>query len=250
MMFRTLLKSAGAAIAVMALGTSAANAQTCEIVELTSAVGEIYLQAQNSLVVDDDPNAALAGINQLRSQPLNCYEEGAVLGLSAQIKLQVGDTLGAINDLRTSLNKGYIPAESRLSVQKTIWQLYFQEEKLTEGLQFSKQWLAAGGRPTRDEKWSFAIAYNNTNDFRGALPWAEQVFEADGRNASDSVTQFLIFLYDKTGQPAKKAALIERLLERDPTKRLYWDAISGDYQKAGNDAKAFEVQRRCIWAAF
>lgn len=243
MMFRTLLKRTGATIAVAVFATSAATAQTCEITQLSSATGELYLEAQNALVVDDNPQAALAGINKLRAQPLNCYEEGAVLGLSAQVKLQVGDTLGAINDLTTSLNKGYIPAENRLTVQKTIWQLYFQEDKLTEGLRFAKQWIAAGGRPTRDEKWSFAIAHNNTNDFRGALPWAEQVFEADGRNADDSVTQFLIFLYDKTGQPAKKAALIERLLERDPTKRLYWDAISGDYQKAGNDAKAFEVQK-------
>ena len=52
MMFRTLLKSTGAAIAVIAFGTSAANAQTCEIAELTSAVGESYLQAQNLLFVD------------------------------------------------------------------------------------------------------------------------------------------------------------------------------------------------------
>jgi len=110
-------------------------------------------------------------------------------------------------------------------------------------LDFAQKWISAGGQPSRDEKWSYAIAHNNLNNFSAAVPWAEQVLAADGRNAPESVTQFLIFLYDKTNQPGKKAALIERLLEQDPSKRIYWDAISGDYQKAGNDAKAFEVQK-------
>jgi len=110
-------------------------------------------------------------------------------------------------------------------------------------LDYSKRWVSAGGRPTRDEKWSFAVANNNIEDFNAAIPWAEQVFAADGRNASEAVTNFLIFLYDKTNQPAKKAALIERLLEQNPSNRLYWDAISGDYSRAGDDNKAFEVQK-------
>ena len=245
MKFKSVFKTTSVALATMVFGAATAAAQTpgCAETQLSSAIGEIYLEAQNKLVVDDDPRAALAGLNKLRGQPLNCYEEGAVLGLGAQIKLQTGDTLGAIQDLRAQLDKGYVQPADRLKVMKAVWQLYFQEEKLREGLDFVNRWISAGGRPTRDEKWSFAIANNNNNDFRGAIPWAEQVFEADGRNATDTVTQFLIFLYDKTNQPAKKAALIERLLERDPTKRLYWDAIAGDYQRAGNDAKAFEVQK-------
>ena len=106
MSFRTVLKGAGTALAVMAFGISGAIAQTCDITELSSANGEIYLRAQNELVVNNNAAAALAGINELRAQPLNCYEEGAVLGLSAQIKLAQQDYLGAAVDLRTSLNKG------------------------------------------------------------------------------------------------------------------------------------------------
>lgn len=243
MNFRTLLKGTGAAIVMVAFGAATANAQACEITELGSETGQLYLEAQNQLVVNDNPQAALAGINKLRALQLNCYEEGAVLGLSAQVKLETGDTLGAIQDLRAQVDKGYVPAENRLTVMKAVWQLYFQEDKIREGLDYSKRWIAAGGRPSRDEKWSYAVANNNVGDFNAAVPWAEQVLAADGNKAPESVTQFLIFLYDKTGQPGKKAALIERLLEQDPSKRLYWDAISGDYQRAGDDNKAFEVQK-------
>jgi len=120
MTFKTILKGAGAAIAALAFGASAAVAQTCDIAELSSATGQLYLEAQNALVVDDNPAAALAGINKLRALDLNCYEEGAVLGLSAQVKLQTEDYQGAINDLRTSLDKGYIPAANRLVTLKTL----------------------------------------------------------------------------------------------------------------------------------
>jgi len=152
MNLKTLLKGAGTAIAIIAFGGATAAGQTCDVTELSSATGELYLEAQNHLVVDNNPQAALVAINKLRSQPLNCYEEGAILGLSAQVKLDTGDTLGAIQDLRTSIDKNYTPAESRLSVMKTIWQLYFQENKIREGLEYSKRWISAGGQPSRDEK--------------------------------------------------------------------------------------------------
>lgn len=243
MTFKTLLKSTGMAIAATAFSVGAANAQACDITELSSATGEIYLEAQNALFVDDDAAKALAGINKLKALPLNCYEEGAMLGLSAQVKLNQGDYLGAAGDLQTSLNKGYVPPKDRAGTYKALMQIYFQEQKFREGLNFSQQWISAGGKPTRDEMWSFVGAYSNLKDYAGAIPWAEKVFAADGRNASETVTNSLLYFYDQTSQHAKKAALIERLLEQDPTKRLYWDAISGDYQRAGDDNKAFEVQK-------
>ena len=243
MTFKTLLKSAGAAVAVMAFSVGAANAQACDITELSSATGELYLEAQNAHFVDENPAAALASINKLKALPLNCYEENAVLGLSAQVKIDQGDYLGAAADIRTTLDKGYVPPQDRAKSLKALMQIYFQEQRFQEGLNFSKQWIAAGGKPTREEMWSFVGAYSNLKDYAGAIPWAEKVLAADGRNAPESVTNSLIYFYDQTNQPAKKAALIERLLEQDPSNRLYWDAISGDYSRAGNDAKAFEVQK-------
>ena len=129
MSIRAVFKSASAALAVMAFGISGAIAQTCDITELGSANGEIYLHAQNELIVNNNAAAALAGINELRAQPLNCYEEGAVLGLSAQVKLAQQDYLGAAVDLRTSLNKGYIPAVDRPKTFKALSQIYFAENQ-------------------------------------------------------------------------------------------------------------------------
>ena len=243
MSFRTVLKGAGTALAVMAFGISGAVAQTCDITELSSANGEIYLRAQNELVVNNNAAAALAGINELRAQPLNCYEEGAVLGLSAQIKLAQQDYLGAAVDLRTSLNKGYIPAVDRPKTFKALSQIYFAENQYADGLKFMNDWIAAGGVPNRDEKWTLATVYSIQDQYRQAVPWAEQVLAADGPNADRQVYDMLIYLYSQTNQLGKKAALLERLIERDPTDKTLWQAIAGDYFQANNQRRAFEVQK-------
>ena len=243
MNFKTVLRHAGAAIALLAIGAGGAVAQTCDITELSSAIGEGYLRAQNELVVNDNPAAASAGLAELRSQPLNCYEEGAVLGLSAQIKLAQEDYLGAAVDLRTSLDKGYIPADQRGQTLKALSQIYFAENQYDDGLRFMNQWIASGGVPSRDEKWTLASVYALQNKYREAVPWAEQVLAADGANADRSVYDMLIYLYSNTGQLAKKAALLERLIERDPTDKQLWQAIAGDYFQADNQRRAFEVQK-------
>lgn len=243
MSFKTVLRGTGAAIAMMAFGASAGLAQVCDITELGSENGEIYLRAQNELVVNDNPAAALAGLNTLRAKTLNCYEEGAVLGLSAQIKLRQENYLGAAVDLRTSLEKGYIPAIDRPKTLKALSQIYFAENQYDDGLRFMNEWIAAGGRPSRDEKWTLATVYSIQDRYREAVPWAEQVLAADGAGAERQVYDMLIYLYSNTGQLGKKAALLEQLIARDPTDKTLWQAIAGDYFQADNTRRAFEVQK-------
>lgn len=215
MKFNTVFKSTSAAIAFLAFGALGASAQVagCDITELSSATGEIYLEAQNELLVNDNPQGALQGLNKLKSQPLNCYEEGAVLGLSAQVKLDLGDTLGAIQDLRTQVDKGYVQPQDKLKVMKAVWQLYFQENHLQEGLTYADRWMSAGGQPVRDEMWTFAIAYNGVADYSSALLWAERVLELDGADAENDVLKFVSFLYSKTDQPEKQAEINKRISE-------------------------------------
>ena len=244
MSFRTVLKGAGAALAAMAFGISGASfAQTCDITELSSANGEIVLTAQNELVINDNPDAAAAALAPLRSQTLNCYEEGVLLELSAGIKIAQNDYLGAAADLRTSLEKGYVAPEQRGQKLKALSQIYFAENQYTEGLRFMNEWIANGGQPSRDEKWTLASVYSIQENYRAAVPWAEQVLAADGPNADRQVYDMLLFLYSNTGQLGKKAALLERLIERDPTDKTLWQAIAGDYFQADNQRRAFEVQK-------
>ncbi|MEO0982014.1 MAG: hypothetical protein AAFX03_05115 [Pseudomonadota bacterium] len=235
----------GAAIAgVVALSAApVASAQVCEETQFTSAAGQLYLDAETEILVNENPQAALAKLNQLRAMELNCYERGAVLRLGAAVKIQAGDMSGAVADLESALAQGFIPEAERPTTYFNIYQIYLSDGDLQKAVEYAERWIAAGGRPDRDQKWTLSIVYHRADDNATALRLAEEVFANDGPNAAREVYDFLIFLYDETGNLAKKAELLEQLLIRNPTERRLWDAIAGDYYQANEERKAFEVQK-------
>lgn len=239
-----MIKRAAAATAIMAMAAGAATAQsTCTETEFSSKNAESYLKAETELLVNKNAQGALAALNTLRSKELNCYEMGAALRLGAGIKLEVGDYAGAVADLESALNQGFIAEADRKDTYYNISQIYLTDENLPKSLEYFQKWIGVGGVPDRDQMWQLAVINQKLENNRESLKWAEKVFEVDGINAKREVYDFLIYLYDDTGQLAKKARLLEQLLVRNPNERMLWDAISGDYFQADEERKAFEVQK-------
>ncbi|MEM0986914.1 MAG: hypothetical protein AAGJ32_11760 [Pseudomonadota bacterium] len=242
-MMKSILKYAAVLSVTASVGLGTASAQECLETQFSSKTGQTYLNAETKLMVDEDPAGALAELNKLQGIELNCYERGAVLRLGAAIKVQNGDYTGAARDLERALADGFIPADQAANTYYNLSQLHLQADDKVTALNYMERWIGAGATPTRDQNWQLAVLYQQTDQDRKALPYAERVFEADGPNAERQVYDFLIFLYDRTGQLAKKAQLLEVLLARNPTERKLWDAIAGDYFRADEQRKAFEVQK-------
>ena len=233
-----------ASIAIMAsIGVGSAAAQACEETQFSSTNAENYLKAETELIVNDNPQAALVALQALKSQVLNCYEEGAALRLGAAIKIQTDDLEGAVADLLTAIDRGYIPETELKTTYYNISQIYLSGDDKSKSLEYFNLWMEQGGVPDRNQSWTLAVLYQQMDRFPESLNWAEKVLEADGPGADRSVYDFLIFLYDKTGDFAKKAELLELLLARDPSDRRLWDAIAGDYFRGVQDRKAVEVQK-------
>ena len=150
--FKTFLRSAVVVGAVSVMGAGAAMAQgaNCEATEFSSKTGEIYLKAETELLQNENPQAALNALNQLRNSDLNCYEQGAVLKLGAAIKIEAGDYNGAVRDLESAINQGYIPASERKNTYYNIFQIYLSQNNLEKALEYSQKWVQAGGEPDRD----------------------------------------------------------------------------------------------------
>ena len=218
-------------------------AQACTETEFSSKTGQTYLEAEQAAMVKKDFNTAIAKLNSLRSTELNCYEEGAVIKLSAYIKIENGDRAGAVQDLLAALNKGYIPAADAAQTYYNIAQIYLQEEDLGKALDYMTKWQQAGGKPDRTQKWQLAVLNQRADNYKEAVRWAEEVRAEDGANYKQEVYDLLLYLYNQTGQKAKLAEVLEVLVERNPTERKYWDAIAGNYFADNEERKAFEVQK-------
>ncbi|CAN0552771.1 unnamed protein product, partial [Laminaria digitata] len=90
--FKATLKGAVLAGMMAAFGAGAAMAQAaCEETQFSSKTGETYLKAEQAAMTNKDFNAAAQALGQLKAMELNCYEEGAVLKLSAYINIERGD---------------------------------------------------------------------------------------------------------------------------------------------------------------
>lgn len=242
-MLKHIMKSAAAIAIVATVGVGTAAGQACEETQFSSANAENYLKAETELMVNENPQAALAALNALRAQQLNCYEEGAAMQLSAAIKIQTEDYAGAVRDLEALISRGFIAGDNLVSAYYNISQIYLTMDNKEKALEYFDLWMGVGGQPNRSQQWTLAVLYQQMDRFPESLRWAERVFAIDGPGADRSVYDFLIFLYDKTGNFAKKAELLEILLARDPSDRRLWDAIAGDYFRGGQERKAFEVQK-------
>lgn len=243
MAIKTMLKSAALACLMIAGAAGTAAAQTCDTQEFGSGPGKLYLEAETELLVNKNGAAAVAILNRLRAMELNCYEQGAVLRLTAAAAVESGDYAGAVRALQDTLNSGLVPASETAQTYFNIAQLYLQLEDRDQALEYMDRWLSAGGQPTRDNKWTLAVLNQQVDNNRESLRWAREVFQADQPNPPREVFDFLIYLYDQLGMRAEKAALLEQLLVRNPTERRIWDAIAGEFFQAGNERRAFEVQR-------
>lgn len=233
----------GAALLAVAAAGSA-QAQACESTEFSSKNGQLYLAAETKLLQEQNPAGALAELNKLRALELNCYENAAVLRLSAAIKIEQGDSAGAVRDLEAAIAAGAITGKDVPGTYYNIAQLYLQQDNLQKSREYMEKWIRSPGiTPTRDQNMQLAVLYQKLDDYKGALPYAEKVLAADGQKADRQIIDFLIFLYDRTGNKAKKAELLTRLLQRDPNDRKVWDAIAGDYFQGNEERKAFEVQK-------
>ena len=244
MSIRSVLKGAVIAGFMASFGAGAALAQAaCEETEFTSKTGQVYLEAEQAAMTNKDFATAGNKLNQLKSMPLNCYEEGAVLKLSAYINIERGDRKAAVNDLLAALNKGYIAKQDTAQTYYNIAQIYLQDEDINKSLEYMQKWQQAGGKPDRTQKWQLAVLYQRVDNFKEAIKWAELVKTEDGSKYDQQLYDLLIFLYNQADDKAKLASILEEVVAHNPTERKYWDAIAGNYYASNEERRAFEVQK-------
>lgn len=241
---KLFIKGAATAGFIAVFGAASAMAQACEITEFRSKPAELYLKAETEHLQNANNEEAARLLRELRALPdLNCYERNAATQLSAGINIALERYEAAISDLESVIRSGGVPREQQLKLYYNIGMLYLQADNQMKALEAFRNWINQGGRPNRDDNWRLAYLTDKAGDARGAVGYAEKVLAADRPNAQRQVYDFLIYLYDKTGQLGKQAQLLEELLAKDPTDRRLWDVIAGNYFKSNDERKAFEVYK-------
>jgi TonB family protein len=213
---KVFLKGAIAAGVLGLMGAGSAFAQaSCTETTFNSKTGQLYLEVEQAAITNKDFDTALAKINQLRGMELNCYEESAIIRISAYIKIEKGDQRGAIKDLLDAVNKGFVPPSDVAQTYYNIAQLYLQLEDTKSALDYMQKWQSAGGKPDRAQNWQLAVLYSHVDNYKDALRHAEEARMADGSRFDQPLFDLLIALYNYSGNEAK----MEEVLDAWPSQR-------------------------------
>lgn len=252
------LASASAALLISAAPTAVlaqAAPSQCDAEEggpsqtLSPRVGQ-EIQKLYELMQNDQFSEALAGFNTLignRGDGLSAYERSTVLELRANVKINLEDYRGAIADLQGALDANGLPPARNNQLRYYIAQLNFQLEQYQTAINGLNQWIqtarTCGVTVDPNAYYLLAAAYTQITppNYRSALGPAEQALANQGAEPRKGYYDLLNLIYSELNDNAKRAPLLEQMVNNWPNDKSYWTQLSGAYSVTGKDREAFSV---------
>lgn len=202
------------------------------------------------LMQTDQWQAALAGFNNLlasRGDSMKPYDKSTLYELRANVKINLEDYRGALADLQAALNANGLPAARNNQLRYYIAQLNFQTEQYQTAINGLNQWIqlarTCGVTVDPNAYYLLAAAYTQISppNYRAALSPAEQAVANMGAEPRKGYFDLLNLVYSELGDNAKRAPLLERMVNYWPNEKGYWTQLSGAYSVMNKDKEAFSV---------
>lgn len=236
------------AVSVLALGAATpAHAlvqddeeEESEERSFSSDIGEIVLKAQENLQ-NENPQEAINQLNRAMDREPSNYERSVILQMRGQAYYETEQAQRAINDWQAAINTGMLEADAASSLQVNIGQLLIVEGRVQEGAQILERWLQ-NNPPKENILILLASAYAQNDQFRQALPHAEQAFEiADPKERKHF--DLLNFIYTQLDMPEKQADILRQMLNRWPDDKNLWNGWVSMLANGNRNEEAFEVNK-------
>lgn len=252
-----LLSATVLSVSALSLGVSSgamAQAQ-CDADEggpsktLSPRIGQ-EVQKLYELIQADQYNEALAGFNSLinsRGDSMNAYERSTVLELRANVKVNLEDFRGALSDMQTALNANGLPPARNNQLRYFIAQLNFQLQQYQTAITGLNEWIqlarTCGVTVDPNAYYLLAAAYTQVSppNYRAALNPAEQALAGMGDEPRKGYFDLANLIYSELNDNAKRAPLLERMVNLWPENKSYWTQLSGAYSTMQRDRDAFSV---------
>ncbi len=211
---------------------------------VATALGNVF-----ELMTAEQYPEALTALNQLiaqRGDSMKPFDRGTTFELRGSVKVNLEDYAGALRDFQTALDSGALPASRNNQLRYFIAQLHFQEENFQQAIRGLNQWIqsaqACGETVDSNAYYLLAAAHTSTSppNHRAALGPAEQAV-ANAPEPRKSYYDLLNLLYSELGDNAKRAPLLERMVNHWPAEKSYWTQLSGAYSVMNRDREAFSV---------
>ncbi len=255
-LYLTAAASATAALMISVAPTAAlAQAAQCDAEEGGASKtldprNGVEISKLYELMQTDQWQAALTGFNNLlagRGDSMKPYDKSTLYELRANVKLNLDDFRGALADMQAALNANGLPPARNNQLRYYIAQLNFQLEQYQTAITGLNQWIqlarTCGTTVDPNAYYLLAAAYTQISppNYRAAVGPAEQAIAGMGDEPRKGYFDLLNLVYSEIGDNAKRAPLLERMVNYWPNDKAYWTQLSGAYSVQNKDKEAFSV---------
>ncbi|MEM6537293.1 MAG: hypothetical protein AAF668_06130 [Pseudomonadota bacterium] len=195
--------------------------------------------------------AALAEINQFinnRGANLKPYDRSTTYEIRGTINVNLENYQAALQDFQTAINANGLPPERTNQLRYNVAQIQFQLEQYQQAINGINSWIRsqqqAGQNVDPNAYYLLAAAYTQVTppNYRAALNPAEQVVNTRGESEKKKGDfDLLNLIYSELNENAKRASLLERMVNFFPSEKSYWSQLAGLYSTTGRDQEAFAV---------
>ncbi len=218
---------------------------------LSPATGRV-LQSVFEKIQAEQFREALAEINEFinggRFQSAKAYDKAQSLEIRGQIYINLENYRAALNDFQAAVQSGGFPPDRNNQLRYNIAQIHFQLEQYQQAINGLNAWIQSnqqsGGTVDPNAYYLLAAAYTQISppNYRAAVGPAERVIQARGSSdPKKSDYDLLNLIYSELGESAKRASLLEQMINYFPDQQSYWAQLSGLYSQTGRDQEAFAV---------
>jgi tetratricopeptide (TPR) repeat protein len=156
------------------------------------------------------------------------------------------DYRGALRDFEVALATGALPPERNNQLRYFIAQIYFQLEDYAAAIRGLNEWIRiaqqTGAKVDCNAYYLLGAAYTQISppNYNAAKGPGEQAI-ACAPTPKKGYYDLLNLIYSEANDNAKRAALLEKMINFWPGERGYWTQLSGLYSTMGRDGEAFSV---------
>lgn len=210
--------------------------------QFSAAAGEKVSEAQ--LLMENDPRGTINILNTLLSSEtvLNPYEKSIIYQMLGQSYNDVDNTAQALRSFQSAIDSGGLLPNEISNMRVVIAQLMIVSGQYREGAEALERYLNSGGQSKPEYIELLVSAWVEAEDFRRALPWAEQWFNRANPKERKHF-DLLNFLYNNLGMPEKQADIVKQMIMKWPDDKSLWDNWASMLGNGGREQDAFEVNK-------
>ncbi len=169
------------------------------------------------------------------------YNQAVIWKTMGAVYAAQGSYKAASKALEKSLGGQVLPEDQRLNVEYNLGQVYLALDQYQKALNLLKPWIEQNKKPTANDNLLMAQLYSQLHKYDKALVYGKRLLKMS-KNPPENHYQLVIALNFELKKYAEAGRLLEKLVQRFPDNKTYWQQLAASYQYIGDYHKTTAVK--------